>query len=629
MKKNLLFFLTFVYALLGYTQTCPTPTTSGVHITLDSTYKIGTYRSGKTSVGMCFYNSTSEKITAAQFRVFYDKSAFASVDTIKSKNTSFSQYLQYVDNPSGGYVTVTLTYTGVVSSFSIPNGALFEVVFKHTSSLATTYFSPTDMTFAGSSSFGQTATNQSGNDYSLTLTNFGGKFEKQKMSFKGKFVNVQGGGSKNLSVALEKKLKSGGSWSYVQTSVTNTQGRFNFTNVEIDTTAWDVRIAVKGDTMGVGSIVSVSDAQRINQYVLGTQTMKGFDFYTSDANGDKNITISDVYSVYGRVGGRFTAFPNSVKDVLFFTVAEYNTINGSSTNYTSSIAGSTNFTFNIIAGQPDSVTYYVACPGDANGTGYHMARMIPIEIVNPNNANKHIIDVTTYYDNVTKSIEVNYPKLGVDAGEIVSVPVKIKTGGIDLGSLQLSIKFDSTLLQFESVKNELKTSYWISFVNPSEGVVEWGGYDPSDNQHLMNDGDMFFTLQFKAKKPQADWGKSPMYVTRKFAGDNKASDLVITPTDGIVQVFRMAGPLNFKDLGLAPNPTDAQFTFFFKVYEEGKTDLALYDLLGRKQVEVVEGYYPVGIYAETKDVSMLAPGMYLAVLKTEDKVVVKKALKKD
>lgn len=50
--------------------------------------------------------------------------------------------------------------------------------------------------------------------------------------------------------------------------------------------------------MGVGSIVSVSDAQRINQYVLGTQTPKGFDYYVSDANGDNNLTISDVYSVY-------------------------------------------------------------------------------------------------------------------------------------------------------------------------------------------------------------------------------------------------------------------------------------------------------------------------------------------
>lgn len=56
------------------------------------------------------------------------------------------------------------------------------------------------------------------------------------MSFKGRFVNVQGTSAKNLTVSLEKKLKSGGSWTYVQTSVTNTSGRFNFTNVEIDTT---------------------------------------------------------------------------------------------------------------------------------------------------------------------------------------------------------------------------------------------------------------------------------------------------------------------------------------------------------------------------------------------------------
>ena len=629
MKKNLLFFLTFVYALLGYSQTCPTPSTSGVHITLDSTYKIGTYRSGKTSVGLCFYNNTSEKITAAQYRVFYDKSAFANVDTIKSKNTSFSQYLQYVDNPSGGYVTITITYTGTDATFSIANGALFEIVFDHTSSLSTTYFSPTDMTFAGGSSFSQTATVQSGSDYTLTLTNFGGKFEKQKMSFKGKFVNVQGSAAKNLTVSLEKKLKSGGSWSYVKDTFTNTSGKFFFTNVEIDTTAWDVRIAVKGDTMSVGSIVSVSDAQRINQYVLGQQTPTGFDYYNSDANGDNKITISDVYSVYGRVGGRFTSFPNSVKDILFFTESEYNTINGSSTNYTSSIKGSTNFTFDIVAGQPDSVTYYVSCPGDANNTGYHMARMIPIEIVNPANANKRIIDVTTHYDENLKSIEVNYPKLGVDAGDVVSIPVKVKTNGISLGSLQLSMKYDSTLISFKSLKNELKTSYWISFINPSEGVIEWGGYDPTPNKNLIGDGELFFTLEFTAKKPQDEWGKSPLYVTRKFAGNETASDLKITPTDGIIQVFRMAGPLNFKELGLAPNPTDHQFTFFFKVYEEGKTDISLYDMLGRKQVQVVEGYYPVGIYTETKDVSTLAPGMYMAILRTEDRVTVRKAIKRD
>ena len=140
MRKVLLFLLTLLFSFSVYSQSCPTPSKTGVHITLDSTYKIGTYRSGKTSVGLCFYNSSTTSITATQFRVFYDKSAFANVDTIKSKNTSFSQYLQYVDNPTGGFVTITLTYTGVNSSFTIPNGALFEITFDHTSSLATTYF---------------------------------------------------------------------------------------------------------------------------------------------------------------------------------------------------------------------------------------------------------------------------------------------------------------------------------------------------------------------------------------------------------------------------------------------------------------------------------------------------------
>jgi hypothetical protein len=627
MKKLLLFFFTLLLSFNIYSQSCPTPSTSGVHITLDSTYKLGTFRSGQTSVGMCFYNSTSTNITATQFRVFYDKDAFASVDTIKSKNTSFSQYLQYVDNPSGGYVTITLTYTGTNSTFTIPDGALFDITFNHTSALATTYFSINDMSFNGSTSFSQTATNQDGNDYSLNLTNFGGKFKPQLMSFKGKFVNVTGTSSKNLTVSLEKKLKTSSTWSYVQDTFTNSQGKFFFTDVEIDTTAWDIRIAIKGDTMGVGSIVSVSDAQRINKYVLGTETPRGFDFYSSDVNGDNKVTISDVYGVYARVGGRFTEFPNSVKDVLFFTESEFNTIDSSTTNYTSTIPGSTNFTFNIIAGQPDSVTFYVVCPGDANNTGYNMARMVPIEIVNPNNANKHIIDVTTQYDNRIEAIEVNFPKLGVDAGDELNIPVKIKSNGISIGSLQVCLKFDSTLLEFSGVENQLKTSQWISFVNNSNNMVEWGGYDPTDNKNLMNNDDLLFVLKFKSKKLQTEWGKSPLYISRKFAGDKTSTDLNITPTDGIIQVFRMSGPLDFKDMVTFPNPNQGLIMCSFKVYKEGNTTLGIYDMLGKEQIEVVNGFYPIGMYHTTVDMGTLAPGVYLAILRQEEKVTVKRTNK--
>ncbi len=627
MKKLLSIFMVLGLWSAGYSQTCPTPTTTGVHITLDSTYQTGKYSAGFTDVGLCFYNSSSENITAVQFRMFYDNQAFSGVDTVTSKNTTFSQYLQYVDNPTSGYVTITLTYTGTLSTFDIPDGALFNVKLNHTSALATTYFTISDLSFVGSSSFTQTATKQSGDDYSLNLTNFGGEFLSQKFSFKGKFVNVTGTAAKSVTVALEKKLKTSSTWSQVTSQQAGTDGRFAFNDVAVDTSAWNVRIKVQGDTIFAGNVVSTADAQRVNQYVLGTQTMTGFDFYSSDVNGDKKVTISDVYGIYARVSGRFTSWPNSVQDVKFFTVSEYNAINGSTTSQQTTYPGVTNFTFDIVAGQPDSVTYYVLASGDANGTGFKRARLVPIEIVNPNNAFLHIIDVTTEYDNNLPKIEVNFPQLGVDEGNIVKVPVKLKTNGTTLGSLQLAMKYDSDLLEFVTIKNELKSSYWMSFINTNGNEVEWGGYDPSNNQNLINDGEILFTLEFVSKRTQTQWNKSPLYVTRKFAGDRLAKDLIITPTDGILQIFKVdpTNPISFDDMMVYPNPTTDITKVSFKIYEKSDVSLGIYDMGGKQCIQVLNGTYPVGIYTTTVDLGMLSPGEYVAILRKEDEVVAERA----
>ena len=623
MKKILSIFMVLGLWTASYSQTCPTPTTTGVHITLDSTYQTGKYSAGFTDVGLCFYNSSSENITAVQFRMFYDKQAFSGVDTVTSTNTSFSQYLQYVDNPTSGFVTITMTYTGTVSTFDIPDGSLFNVKLNHTSALSTTYFTISDLTFVGSSSFSQTATKQSGDDYTLNLTNFGGEFLPQTFSFKGKFVNVTGTAAKNVTVALEKKLKSSSTWSQVTSQSAGLDGRFAFNKVEVDTSAWNVRIKVQGDTMFAGNVVTTADAQRINQYVLGTQTMTGFDFYSSDVNGDNKVTISDVYGVYARVSGRFTSWPNSVKDVRFFTTSEYSTINGSTTSQQGTYPGVTNFTFDIVAGQPDSVTYYVLAQGDANGTGFKRARLVPIEIVNPNNAFLHIIDVTTEYDNNLETIEVNFPTLGVDEGNVVRVPVKLKTNGIKLGSLQLAMKYDSDLLEFQKLNTELKSSYWMSFINTKDNEVEWGGFDPSNNTNLVNDGEILFTLEFISKKSQTQWNKSPLYVTRKFAGDRLSTDLKITPTDGILQIFKV-DPLEFPSFDkmiVYPNPTKNITKVTFKIYEKSYVTLGVYDMGGKKCIDVLDGTYPVGIYTSTLNLGQLSAGEYVAILRKEDEVV--------
>ena len=566
-------------------------------------------------------------MTATQFRVFYDATAFSGVDSVVVSNTNFPNYLQYRDNPAGGYVTITMTYTGTDPNFTLPNGSMFTLTLNHNSTLSTTYLNPTSMTFVGGSSFSQLATTQTGNDYTLGLENFGGAFLPQTFSYKGRFLNVTGSAAKNIPVVLEKSLKNSSSWVSVATSTSGLDGRWNFTNVSVDTSAWNVRINVKGDTLGYGNIVTTTDAQQVNKFLLGVDQPSGFDFYTSDVNGDNSISISDVFTLFARVSGRFTSWVNSVSDVLFFTETQYNTIDGSTTNLRSTIPGQTNFTKLIGNNEPDSVTYYVASPGDANGTGFKMARMIPIEIVNPNNANQRIIDVTTHYDMDLETIEVNFPTLAVNEGDLVNIPVKLKTGMVELGSLQVAMKYDSDLLEFVELVNEQKPGNWVSYINPNDNVVEWGGYDPSNNQNLIQDGEIFFTLVFRAKSAQVNWNKSPLYVTRKFAGNRLSKDLKITPTDGILQIFKTDGNFEYDDMVLFPNPTKGETTLKFKIFESGNVTLGIYDLNGRLQIDVLNGKYDIGEYTRTFDLGYLPTGEYLAVLQNEKKLFRKKILK--
>jgi hypothetical protein len=631
MKKLVTLLFLFV-GLIGSAQVCPTPTTTGAFVTLDATYQLSTTTVGSTDVGLCFYNNTTELITAAQFRVFYDKNTFSGVSNVTSLNTSYAQYLQFVDNPSVGYVTITMSYTGNLPSFTIPNGTFVKLNLTHVAGFAS-LTSTTPMTFSGVQTFPQTATNQSGMDYALTLQNFGGVFLPQTFSYSGTFTNVTGSGAKNIPVILEKKLMTDSSWTTVTTSTTNVDGNFVFTNLPIDITSWDVRIRVDGSTLATGNIISVSDSQKINRFVLGQDVPTGFDFYTADANGDNNITVSDVYSVFGRVSGRFTVWPNSVKDVKFFSASEYASINGATSSLQSTIPGVTDLVFNILPGSANSVTFYVASPGDANGTGFQMARMTPIEILNPANAPLHIIDVTTTYDdNTLNTIEVNYPNLSVNAENLVEVPVSVKTNGQQLGSLQLAMNYNSNLLDFKGIKLESKIGNWVSFMNPNDNVVEWGGYDPTLNTKLLQDNELAFTLQFISRQIQSDWGVSPLYVTRKHAGNPSAKDFKITPTDGIVTIMRIGnvGTGELKEsMMVYPNPVEDLVNVRFRVTDNGSTWLGIYSLDGRELQVIVNKSMPKGDYNYMTSLGYLPSGEYIAVLRKKDlpvasKIIIKK-----
>lgn len=632
MKKTLFVIFLLLFNLGIYSQNCPTPSNSGVFVTLDATYQLGSVSDGETNVGLCFYNNTAQLVTAFQFRVYYDNTAFSSVSDVVSLNNTFSQELKFVDNNAEGFVTITLTYTGNQNTFSLPNGPSVKLIMEHSPSFAG-LLAVAPMSFTGTQTFPNLSTNQPGLDIALTLENFGGIFQPVTFSYAGTFLNVNGSGAKNIFVGLERKLKTGGSWAQVSSVETNVDGVFEFNQVSVDTTGYDVRLKIQGDTLSVGNVISVSDAQKINRFLLGIETPVGFDFYSSDVNGNNTITISDVYGVFGRVSGRFTSWPNNVKDVKFFTQNEFNTINGSTSNFTSTIPGVTNIIYNITSDSPSNLTYYVLVPGDANQTGFQMARMVPLQITNPDLTPFNIIDRTIEYDNPNLGmIELRFPTtISVNEQNLVNVPVYVKTNNNNgVGSLQFRLKYDSELLNFRGIVSNSSVSRWISYLNPNDNEVEWGGYDPTNNQNILTNDSQVFTLQFTSNSIPSDWVQGPLYVSKKFAGNNMSYDLKIIPSQGIVSVGRVSGDnivLDSKDMIVYPNPTDDLITVRFYVENTGNVWLSLFDMGGGKLKTIINDHMPSGNYSYTTNIGYLPSGTYVIVLNKQNTINSKKIIK--
>ena len=622
---KLLLTLVLLSPLFVFAQV-PAAPSNGLWGIIASQYQVGTTAQGTTQAKITLQNTTLTKFAGVQFRVFYDNIAFTNAAvTLIGSSTNLD--LQYITNTANGYITVTLSYTGPSAVYTVPNGEKFLITFTHAPAATfNNLASISNLTWTGAQTFTPYAAKQDGMDTTLSVHNYGGVFTPVNFAYHGTFTNVTGTGAKTLKLALEKRPLGGNTWTQHSVYTTNNNGNFNI-SVPLDTTFWDVRLAVQGDTMGVGNVISSTDAQLINQWVLGNGTMTGFNYYAADVNGSNNTTISDVWGVFGRVSGRFTQWPNNTKDVKFFTSSQYTTINGSATNYTSSIGGVTNFTFDILPGQPDSVVYYVMVPGDANGTGYHMARVTPIEVVvgpAPGLENQiyNVIDTKVEYDFPTQSIEVNVPHISVQAGNLVELPVKVNTNGIELSSLQFGFKYDDTLLEFKGVVSSAGAMKWITYINPNDNEIDWGGFDPTNNINTLKDGDQVVTLQFLALQPQNLWEASPLYTTRKFAGNTSSKDLTLTPTNGILQVLKMEGGkiLNGNNMEVYPNPYQDEVNITFKVEETTNATLSIYDIVGRKLVTILDTQIPNGVYNYTKDLGQLAPGVYIVKLTVENGV---------
>ena len=360
MKKTITLITALLTTVLTYGQTT-SPDATKPYIILDSTYSLESVTSSNNTVVDLYYDNTSgNAVKGIQFSFNYDKDVFDS-PTVTYNNTSGPVgYMSTDVDETNGIVKIVWAYDGASTTFDIITGNMFDVALPFKSSYTNGTVNGIDFTSDLTAYYAQT----DGTDATLGTSDNGGNFAEPVFDYVATILNNNTNPAESIPVILQKS-SDGNTWVDVTTATSAADGTVTFSE-NIDQGYWQIRLKIEGG-LDASTALSTADANMIAQIAAGVQTTSGIQFYTGNPNQANGITVSDSYLLFARLAQGLNAYSNN-PDVLFFTEAQYNTINASSSDQSSSIPGLTEFLSPQINGTTAG-NYYLLVLGDANGTG--------------------------------------------------------------------------------------------------------------------------------------------------------------------------------------------------------------------------------------------------------------------
>ena len=162
-------------------------------------------------------------------------------------------------------------------------------------------------------------------------------------NYSGTVYNTDGIGVSGVPVKILKKLKTDATYVLHGTYSTSATGQYSV-SISVDANQYDFQLVIEALTISnPGSV----DANFFNQKVL-TQSFNSIDFYRMNANGNANLTISDVYLIHKKKNG--SNWPVGISSYKLFSQAEWSVIGGSTSDLRTLYPGQITITQTVVTG---------------------------------------------------------------------------------------------------------------------------------------------------------------------------------------------------------------------------------------------------------------------------------------
>jgi hypothetical protein len=249
----------------------------------------------------------------------------------------------------------------------------------------------------------------------------------------------------------------------------------------------------------------------------------------------------------------------------------------------------------IIVKDPGSYTVTVV---DTNGCR-NTSQPISISVIQP-----------------TTEVTLSDTVIRKEPGEIFNVILKIT----DQSDLDFCKAFNFT------ARIRFNKTIMVPFGNMPQGVIDnqdrvitlqgrRNGFDPdlATMSFLATLGEVEesnFTLEF------FEWDDCKFDVSRI---DTSIRLINLCKAGGITRLFKSGGGVT--SISIKPNPSSSTTMIEFTTAESGFTQLTIYDLAGRKIMDIQNGELEYGTYRAVIDVTNLSNGVYFVILKTPSESV--------
>ena len=359
--KNILLTLLLVMSSVFVFGQTTAPDATKPWVILDSTYSLESVTSSSNTSADIYYGNTSGNVVKGiQFSFSYDNTVFDSPTVTYNTTSGPVGYMATDVDTSSGVVKVVWVYDGASTTFDIITGNMFSVDLPFKSSYTNGTVAGLDFTTDLTAYYAKS----DGTDGALGTQDNGGNFIEPAFDYTATILNNATNPAESIPVILQKS-SDGSTWNDVATVATAVNGTAVFSEY-IDQGYWQIRLKIASG-LDASTALSTADANMIAQIAAGIQSASGVQFYTANPNQTNGVTASDSYLVFSRLAQGNSSYASN-PDVLFFTEAQYNTINASSSDQSSSIPGLTEFLSPQINGTTAG-NFYLLILGDANGTG--------------------------------------------------------------------------------------------------------------------------------------------------------------------------------------------------------------------------------------------------------------------